>query len=123
MNPITTTARARQASPPSRKANGVEVPENEAANDVLYAMAMAGERTAMAMATASIVESVPPFSSSTVSRGRSAFMLTPYSRGARRGHWNDGVVVDVRVFREAALLLASPPSGSPDEPRWNHRRR
>ena len=77
VNPITTTARARHPIPPSRKANGVEVPENDAANVVLYAIAMAGERTAMAMATASIVESDPPLSSSTVSRGRSAFMPPP----------------------------------------------
>src|SRR5947208_7025488 len=58
VKPITTNASARHAMPPTRKANGVDVPANVAANVVLYAMAMAGDRTATAIATASMVESV-----------------------------------------------------------------
>src|SRR5438132_8620735 len=42
-------------------------------------MAIAGDSTAMAMATASHVESLPPLSSSAVSRGRSASVRTPFA--------------------------------------------
>src|SRR5438552_2320606 len=84
VNPITTNARARHPMPPSRNANGVDVPEKLAANVVLYAMAIAGDSTATDMATASHVVSVPPLSWWDSARsGMSACIRPPFSAAPR----------------------------------------
>src|SRR5579875_1182834 len=59
VKPTTTKPRARQPMPPSRKESGVEPPATAATPPVLSCMAMAGDRTEMLMATASMVRSEP----------------------------------------------------------------